>query len=372
MIVVIADDITGAAEIGGIALRYGFDVLLSDELDDAGNHEVIVIYTNTRSMTESEAAQIMGKLTSKSMQLKPSLFYKKTDSVLRGHVLAEMKSQMSAMNLERGLLVPVNPSSGRIIRDGNYYINNRLVHETSFSIDPEFPISSSRLQEMLGVNEVNLSIKKRNENLALKGITVGEAEINQDLEAWANQNDGSLLLAGGGSFFNALLQVTYKQQRKEKKVPVKFSMLLCLVSGTTFSKYEDLVSYMPAEIFSATSVNTILYDQWLDQALRILKKNNRVIIAIDNSEIKRVDPQLLGEKLAELVSRLIAASNIADLLIEGGATAYSIVRKIGWHSFVPTEELDQGIVRMQVADKPGLHLIIKPGSYDWPSEWNFN
>ena len=81
MIVVIADDITGAAEIGGIALRYGFDVLLSDELDDAGNHEVIVIYTNTRSMTESEAAQIMGKLTSKSMQLKPSLFYKKTDSV---------------------------------------------------------------------------------------------------------------------------------------------------------------------------------------------------------------------------------------------------------------------------------------------------
>ena len=163
MIVVIADDITGAAEIGGIALRYGFDVLLSDELDDAGNHEVIVIYTNTRSMTESEAAQIMGKLTSKSMQLKPSLFYKKTDSVLRGHVLAEMKSQMSAMNLERGLLVPVNPSSGRIIRDGNYYINNRLVHETSFSIDPEFPISSSRLQEMLGVNEVNLSIKKRNE-----------------------------------------------------------------------------------------------------------------------------------------------------------------------------------------------------------------
>ena len=156
-------------------------------------------------------------------------------------------------------------------------------------------------------------------------------------------------------------------------------MLLCLVSGTTFSKnvdrirkYEDLVSYMPAEIFSATSVNTILYDQWLDQALRILKKNNRVIIAIDNSEIKRVDPQLLGEKLAELVSRLIAASNIADLLIEGGATAYSIVRKIGWHSFVPTEELDQGIVRMQVADKPGLHLIIKPGSYDWPSEWNFN
>jgi uncharacterized protein YgbK (DUF1537 family) len=212
----------------------------------------------------------------------------------------------------------------------------------------------------------------------LKGITVGEAETNQDLDAWANKNDGSLLLAGGGSFFNALLHAKHKQQKKEKGL-VKLSSPLCLVSGTTFSKnvdrirkYKDAVSYMPPGIFSATSSNNILYDQWLDQALTILKKNNRLIIAIDNSENKRADSKLLGEKLAELVSRLIATSKIADLLIEGGATAYSIVRKIGWHSFEPTEELDQGIVRMKVADEPGLHLTIKPGSYDLPAEWNFN
>jgi hypothetical protein len=27
---------------------------------------------------------------------------------------------------------------------------------------------------------------------------------------------------------------------------------------------------------------------------------------------------------------------------------------------------------MKVADEPGLHLTIKPGSYDLPAEWNFN
>lgn len=32
MIVVISDDITGAAELGGIALRYGLNTLLSKEI----------------------------------------------------------------------------------------------------------------------------------------------------------------------------------------------------------------------------------------------------------------------------------------------------------------------------------------------------
>jgi hypothetical protein len=59
-------------------------------------------------------------------------------------------------------------------------------------------------------------------------------------------------------------------------------------------------------------------------------------------------------------------------LIEGGTTAYSIIKKIRWQSFTPTEELQQGIVRMQVEGINDCHLTIKPGSYDWPTEWNFN
>src|SRR5690242_10954733 len=112
MIVVIADDISGAAEMGGIALRYGLSVMISDTLSTAGTQEAIVVYTNTRSMKATEAAEVMEEMTEVAMKLNPSLFYKKTDSVMRGHILAEMKSQMKAMNVEKGLLVPVNPSSG--------------------------------------------------------------------------------------------------------------------------------------------------------------------------------------------------------------------------------------------------------------------
>jgi len=378
MIVVIADDITGAAEMGGIALRYGLDVLIVDDLKHRGNHDVAIVYTNTRSASENEAAETMGRLTAEAMQLEPSLFYKKTDSVLRGHIVAEMQQQMNAMNVERGLLVPINPSSGRIIKNGKYYINNVPVNETSFSVDPEFPILTSSVEQMLVKSKGIVEVKKKDEAPEAAGITLGEAETTGDLMRWATRSDTSMLLAGGGSFFNALMQLKYKPRQKIKKPKVKLYSPLCLVSGTTFRKnverinnHASLVSYMPKEIFSAPGID-VQYDSWLNEAHEILEKKGKVIVAVNNLEQVKVDPQILSGKLAEFMKQFVHKTQISDLLIEGGATAYSIVKEIGWHSFLPTEEMEQGIVRMQVVENPDLHLTIKPGSNEWPREWNFN
>src|SRR5687767_13628537 len=109
MIVVIADDITGAAELGGIALRYGLKVLLSDDVRTTENVDVLILYTNTRSLQKAEAVEVMKELTSKIKHLHPSLIYKKTDSVLRGYVVAEMEEQMKVLALQKALLVPANP-----------------------------------------------------------------------------------------------------------------------------------------------------------------------------------------------------------------------------------------------------------------------
>ena len=84
MILVIADDITGAAELGGIGLRYGLRVLVADDIPANNETDLLVVYTNTRSLKRSEAVKEMEKLAKKAKILAPSLFYRKTDSVLRG------------------------------------------------------------------------------------------------------------------------------------------------------------------------------------------------------------------------------------------------------------------------------------------------
>jgi len=77
-------------------------------------------------------------------------------------------------------------------------------------------------------------------------------------------------------------------------------------------------------------------------------------------------------KLAEIAKRIVERTEISELMIEGGATAYAITRKLGWHSFIPQQELAQGILRMQVVGGNDIHLTIKPGSYEWPAQWKFN
>jgi uncharacterized protein YgbK (DUF1537 family) len=378
MIVVIADDITGAAEMGGVALRYGLKTIVSEDVDANVKADVFIIYTNTRSMKKEEAVEVMAGLTKKASELQPSLFYKKTDSVLRGHILAEMKAQMQALNTSKALFVPANPSLGRIISDGKYYVNDGPIHQTSFANDPEFPITSSNVLDMLGNENIPVNVIKHDDSLNEKSVFIGEEKTNEDVLAWANKVDEKTLTAGGASFFNALLSMKY-QLRNESKKPVDLSWPLLLISGTTFQKnvqrikaYSQLVSYMPANIFNEKEINDSAFQKWNEDILEKFSKHNKAIIAVDNSTNKKTDSNLLREKKAKIAELILKKIKLKEILIEGGSTAYSIIKKIGWKSFTPTEELQQGIVRMQVEGVTDLHLTIKPGSYDWPAEWKFN
>jgi len=379
MTIVIADDITGAAEMAGIALRYNLSAMVADDVVDANITDVLVVYTNTRSMTKDEATHIMYHLTEKARRKNPDFFYKKTDSVLRGHVLAEMDAQLKALHLKKALLVPVNPALGRVIRQGQYYVNDQPVHETSFSYDPEFPITSSAVREMLGEENIPAQVIEYKKSNSWVGIAVGEASTIEDLKKWANANDGFMLLAGGGSFFNALLAAKYMESSEGTRGRFQLSAPLLFVSGTTYQRnverikgYSPVVSYMPDHIFSASGNAKIDLSIWADEVLHKLNKHKLAIIAIDNSQNKKGDADLLRERISEVSKMVFEKINIGELLIEGGSVAYAIVQKLGWKSFIPTEELEQGIVRMQVVGESNIHLTIKPGSYEWPEEWNFS
>ena len=95
MIVVIADDFTGAAELAGLGLRYGLRVEMSTVVNQDTDAELLIIATDTRSVSKDEARQEMEKATCEILKLKPELIFKKVDSVLRGHILAELTAQLN-------------------------------------------------------------------------------------------------------------------------------------------------------------------------------------------------------------------------------------------------------------------------------------
>ena len=135
MIAVIADDITGAAEIAGIGYDYGLKVVLTRQLEDhLPACDLLVCITNTRSLPKEEAISQSLALGKKLTALGIDTLFKKTDSVLRGHVLAELEALLEATDKQGALLLPANPSLGRQIIGGIYYVNQQPIIQDRKSV----------------------------------------------------------------------------------------------------------------------------------------------------------------------------------------------------------------------------------------------
>ena len=207
MIVVIADDFTGAAELAGLGLRHGLTVELDIEGVWSTGADLLVVATDTRSKILAEALQELQTLSAKITEQKPLWIYKKIDSVLRGHIIEETQSLVESLNMKGAIIVPANPALGRVIIDGIYYIDGKPLQSTSFSEDPEFKISSSMVANLLNRNGATprFEIRKPEGFQEKQGIIVGEASTSGDLDIWAEKAGPEWLLAGAAGFFEALL-----------------------------------------------------------------------------------------------------------------------------------------------------------------------
>lgn len=352
MIVVIADDFTGAAELAGISLRFGLTVELCVGEVQYKNADVLVVSTDSRSLTKQAALQKTEDVIKDVLQLRPSFIYKKIDSVLRGYVTDEIKLHMQWMDKQKAIIMPANPTLDRIINKGEYFVNGIKINETGFAKDPEFPVNSSLIQEILN-NEVEVVDLKK--TLPDEGIVVGEADSSGDYNEWVKKIDKNWVLAGAGDFYHAVLQIKY--QIKDKEV-CKVESPLLYVCGTAFEarrqfvKSLDCVAYMPAAIT----------EEWLQQTRTVIQQQNKLVIAIDESN---ETASALRKKMAIAVKEIVARENVKEVFIEGGSTAAAILEELKITRLIPVNELSRGVVRAEGGD---LFITVKPGSYELPEE----
>ncbi len=350
MIVVIADDFTGAAELAGISLRYGLHVdVFVNELgwSDA---DVVIISTDSRSLKLEAALAITEKAVRQAMALKPALIYKKIDSVLRGYVLEELAIQMKLLNQADAFIMPANPSLGRTIASGKYLVNGEEIQRTGFADDPEFPVKTAFVKEIL---DNKVEVVKHSDTIP-PGIVVGEAEEAGDYKQWTGKTAGRAL-AGAGDFFTALLEAKYRPVQLEKAILQKPFLYVC---GTAFTERKNFirtlrnVSWMPEEITEA----------WVQKTVNLLHKEGKIVIAIDASNAAAV---ALRNSMAGAVREIIENAAVKELFIEGGSTAAAILNKLAIKKLSPVSELDRGVVRMKAGD---IYIAVKPGSYPLPKE----
>lgn len=350
MIAVIADDITGAAEMAGIAHRLGLRVKLTTDPVAAPDCDVLVIATDTRSMSREEAVSETRRAASalKGIEGVTHLF-KKTDSALRGHVIDELGALLDCTDYSDALYIPANPSKGRTIKNGVYYIGGTPLHKTDFSFDPEFPAFSSSLED-------------RFPGSAGKNIRWADATDETDINSAVETASETTLLAGAADLFTAFLTRHASTRRHEARNVNIDTASAIVVCGSTQSKPIDCginTSYMPTEVYDGESATG-----WIAELTDAYRKDGSIIIAIrDRHRTGKEIAVYLRETMAEIVKALVSARRPRELVIEGGATAFAILRRIGCDSFTITDEIAPGVIRMMSAE--GMHVTMKPGSYPW-------
>lgn len=352
MIVVVADDFTGAAELAGISLRFGLTVELCVGEVQYRNADVLVVSTDSRSLTKQAALQKSENVIKDVLRLHPSFIYKKIDSVLRGYVVDEIKLHMQWMDKQKAIVMPANPTLDRVIIQGEYFVNGKRINETGFAKDPEFPVNSSLITEILNHEAEVVSL---NEILPDKGVVVGEVENPGDYAQWVGKLDHEWVVAGAGDFYHAMLQKKYKIKNKEV---YKLESPFLYVCGTAFGERKqfikslECVAYMPAAIT----------DEWLQQTEAVIQQQNKLVIAIDESN---ETASALRTRMAIAVKKIVARDKVKEVFIEGGSTAAAILQELKITSLIPVNELSRGVVRTESGD---LFITVKPGSYELPIE----
>jgi len=353
LVAVIADDFTGAAELAGISLRYGLTVTINlDTVIDA-NADVLIICTDSRSMQKAAAIYCTADAVEALVKYAPSLWYKKIDSVLRGYVIDEAKVQLELSEKNKIFICPANPSLQRTISKGQYFIDGKKITTTGFVHDPEFPVQSASVTEML--YDATIQVLQHDDWLPVEGIVIGEAESIEDVEAWAAAIDESWMLVGAGDFYTALLEKKYQAQPQQNFELESPHLYVC---GTAFEERKQFIkktgccAYLPE----------IITEEWLAQICSIIKEKGKAVIAIDESNETAL---ALRTTMAKAVKEIIEREQVKEIFIEGGSTAAAVLEQLNIKQLQPVNELQRGVVRMKAND---LFITVKPGSYQLPGK----
>ncbi len=359
-VIVIADDLTGAAEMAGIGLRYGLATRLV--VDCRTTHpsgaQLVVINADTRGQPERDAVRTVTELVS---QLNSNaLLFKKIDSVLRGHVAAEIEAVLAATDrFDHVLMIPQNPTRRRVILpDGQYLVEGIPLSQTTFADDPDHPARTSNVVDRLARAKRPVSLRADPaQSLARDAINIATAETFDTIQRWIGERNARTLLVGAADAFTALLVAEGFAAPSAGSAPDIRGKRLFLCGSTATPARRALrrfASEKGVEIVGADS---------LRGRDRLPIQDVTVVMSPEPGGVE-ADPREIEEALGECARRLVSEGRCDWIFAEGGATAGAVCRALGWTSLEVEAELATGVVVLKPDAK--VRLVIKPGSYAWP------
>lgn len=388
-VLVIADDFTGANDAGSGLARAGARVHVlfnSDTPHDANAADVLVISTDSRAVSATEAAQRTERAVRQHQAIaQDGWLFKKIDSTLRGNPGAEIAAAMAASGKTLALVVPAVPKLGRTTRKGEVWIQQQRLTDTEFASDPKTPVTSSnvltrlQMQSDLPGEVIDLDTLRSGQLAQVlagkQGLVVIDIEQDADLSLLM-QAAAALptppLLAGASGLGDALGE--HLAGRSARPVLAVVGSM----SAIAQQQIERLNSQRAIRIIDIDIRQLFAQPAWpqasawqqaMQQALRagehcVVRTTQH---AAQRHEIdslcqqQQVSRQELGERICQFLAQLTEAVcrhvQPAGLYLSGGDVAIAVAQALGANGF-QIQGLVAGCVPHGVLLNSDLHLPV--------------
>lgn len=410
MIGVLADDLTGANDVGSMFAKHGFLTKAFLGCEHVGYHgrdaDVTIVDTHSRGV-EPRVAYDKSRAASRCLaDLGCKPIYRKIDSTFRGNIGAEVEGSLEELGVGSTVLVPAVPRYGRTTRDGVLYLHGQRLEDSPLARDPVNPMSESYLPDLLQKQtdrEVGLirldAVRNGSTGLAAAledasreaVLIVVDAETEEDLRAIASAVSGYDLICGAGGLAGELAQIwkPADPQPREHSLPPSRGAGTLIVAGSvtpvTRAQNEHAAHHgvdvmtVEATRVLADSREASTEIQSLSKAIAASLSGGRTTLLCTPAEPEAVSATLqaareqglspatasrrISAALAEVTQAAIEAAQTNRLIIAGGDTAAAICSRLGVVGTVILEEIQPGVPASLSLGREGLALILKSGGF---------
>ena len=377
----IADDFTGAMDSGAQFARLGLPTHLG--LTEVGEGSVEIIDTASRELAEMEAAECCRQA---ARRLAGRKLFKKIDSTLRGHVGSEIEAVLQVANYRKAVICPAAPLQGRVVLDGQLFVDNCLLHNSSFQNDPSFPVQTALISKIINRPVAYLSLQAvRQPDSVLtrtiaampEAIVIADAETQDDLSNISRAViHGNFLPCGAFGLAQAWAQELSGQKPAlpPPELPHGRGTALVIIGSANAVTHiqvqaitrqgQDLVWKIQSQL--SEEQEEFLLEQitssWPEHGARVLCPAQKEVV-----------PDEAGRNISHIVSqlgaKLLQRVQPAYLVIVGGETAHHLCKLLRVNAVEILGEVEPGIPygRFIGGSTDGMLVITKAGGFGDPN-----
>jgi uncharacterized protein YgbK (DUF1537 family) len=414
---IVADDITGANDIGIMVAKAGYlthvyslpgNAAAGRPVSVAEEAAVCILNTDSRLDAPDVAYRKVFAATRHLRDAGCRQFFNKTCSVFRGNIGPEFDAMLDALGYDFAPVVLGFPKNGRVTRDGLHYVHGQLLADSAFRHDPVHPMSESDLVAILQaqtkrrVGLINHEVigrgagALRSQLEALRGrfqyvildvtsqadlatmaaavldypILCGSSALAEELPAVWKQaappapsvtlpaDNGAGVLAVAGSLTpQTAAQVAHL---KVSGVPVYcLNSLALFEAAERQAEVKRLVTAVAGRL--AAGQDTLLFSG-NDAALVAQTQSEGAHRGLDRSQVSR----LVSDALAEATAAAVGLTAANRLVVAGGETAAAVCERLGITGLRVWEEIQPGLPSCLSLTAPARLLILKSGSFGSP------